>query len=187
MVGSLVNVGSYRSQLCSIILCVSPDKEAFFTAAGIKVQDSMELAVPRAGWRRDLPSLWQRPVSVCLIFVLSGHASVPGQVHQVTKSLTGSSHFCSHSIIVAEDLLPGEVKWLTQGHRAKYVGPRNKVWSPDPHSSFSRNYMDMWTPRAGKTPSGPRRYLLRALCTSVAFPVGRPWRVNNPASGNLGI
>ena len=33
VVGSLVNLGSYARQLCSIILCDSLDKQAFFTAA----------------------------------------------------------------------------------------------------------------------------------------------------------
>lgn len=65
--------------------------------------------------------------------------AVPSQVHRVTKSLTEPGHFCAHSTIVAEDLPPGEVKWLTQSHGAKYVGPRRKVWSPDPHASVSRN------------------------------------------------
>ena len=154
---------------------------------GIKVQDSMALAFPRAEWKKDLSSLWQRPARVCLIFIRSGHVSVPGQVHQVTESLTGSSHFHSHSAVVAEDLPPGEVKWLTQGRGAKYVSPRNKVWSPGPHSSFSRNYMDMWIPRVGKTPSGPRGCLLRAPCTHWVFLVDGPQRANNPASGTLGI
>lgn len=131
----------------------------------------MALAVPRARWREELPSLWQRPARVCLIFILSGHVSVLGQVHQVTESLIGSSHFCS--IIAAEDLPPGKVKRLTQGHRAKYVSYRNKFWSPE-CSSFSRNYMDMRIPRAEKTPLGPRGYPLRALCTHLGFPVGEP-------------
>lgn len=90
---------------------------------------------------------------------------------QVTESLIGSSHFCS--IIAAEDLPPGKVKRLTQGHRAKYVSYRNKFWSPE-CSSFSRNYMDMRIPRAEKTPLGPRGYPLRALCTHLGFPVGEP-------------
>ena len=59
----------------------------------------------------------------CLSLILSGHVSVLSQVHQVTKPFTGYSHFCPHSMIVAEELSLREVKGLTQSHGAKYVSP----------------------------------------------------------------
>lgn len=107
----------------STILCVSLDDRHFSQLQGIDVQDSRESALRRAEVGIDLSISCERPWRVCVILILSGHVSVPSQVHPLTKSLTGYGRFCLHCTIVAEDLSPRRVKWLPQSNRATYVSP----------------------------------------------------------------
>lgn len=108
VVGLPMNVGSYSSQPCSIILCVLSDNRHFSQLWKINVKDGRELAFTGPGRGKIFPrnrkdgrgSVVPHPLWAC---VWTGY--------QVSE--TGDGHFYSPSTIVAEDLSPRNVEQLT--------------------------------------------------------------------------